>query len=88
MRSVKHIVLLAFVLACVFSAFATFGFLVRSDATAIVGAPGFVLGGMLTGGHRTTLAATAISGTIINFGLYFMVFLALLGLIKLFRRKT
>jgi hypothetical protein len=88
MQSVKHIVLVSFVLACVVSAAATFGFLLRWDAAKIVGLPGFVFGGMLTGGHQTTLVATAISGTIINASLYFFVFLGFFGLVKLFRRKT
>ena len=68
--------LLAFVLACCTSAIATFGLLFRrgseigspdsslGEHLMIIGAPGFVVGAMVTSGHRTTLMAMAISGTI------------------------
>jgi hypothetical protein len=86
MRSGKHTALPAFVLACILSALATFGFLLHWDTLMMVGAPGFAFGGVLTGGHQTTFAVV-ISSTIINVGVYFFVFLVLLGLINLLRRR-
>jgi hypothetical protein len=77
-RARKSISNLAFVLGCCTSAIATFGFLfeqggsipsIRSTIGSdlmISGAPGFVVGAMVTGGHRTTIVAMAISGTILN----------------------
>ena len=53
-----------------------------------IGAPGFVVGAMVTGGHRTTLAAMAISGTILNVVLYFFVWLVILKLFQVISRKT
>jgi hypothetical protein len=54
----------------------------------IIGAPGFVLGATVTGGHRTTLAAMAISGTVLNAALYFFVWLIILKFIQVISRKT
>jgi len=53
-----------------------------------IGAPGFVVGAMVTGGHRTTLAAMAISGTILNVVFYFFIWLVILELIQVVSRKT
>jgi hypothetical protein len=96
----KGISLSAFVLACLASAIATFGFLFeqggrfpsirRSIGYGLmkIGAPGFVVGAMVTGGHRTTLAAMAISGTILNVVFYFFIWLVILKLIRVVSRKT
>jgi len=54
----------------------------------IIGTPGFVVGAMVTGGHRTSLAAMAISGTILNAALYFFVWLLIFKLIQVIGRKT
>jgi len=43
---------------------------------------------MVTGGHRTTLMAMAISGTILNVVLYFFVWLVILKLFQVISRKT
>jgi hypothetical protein len=72
----------AFLLACLTSAIATFGFLFEQgsridstrrtvgDGLSLVGAPGLVVAATITGGHQTSLAATAIVGTILNTVLY------------------
>lgn len=54
----------------------------------LIGAPGFVVGATVTGGHRTTLAAMAISGTILNAILYFFVWFGILKLIQVISRKS
>ncbi len=53
----------------------------------IIGAPGFVVGVAVTGGHQTTLAAMVISATILNAVVYFSVWLVILKLIQVIRRK-
>jgi hypothetical protein len=96
----KSISLLAFVLGCCTSSIATFGFLFQQGGRIpsirrtigndlmIVGAPSFVVSATVTGGHRTTLAAMAISGTILNVVLYFFVWLVILKLIQVISRKA
>ena len=91
---------MAFVLGCCTSAIATFGLLFQQGSEIgspdsslgehlmFIGAPGFVVGAMVTGGHRTTLAAMAISGTILNVVLYFFVWLVILKLFQVISRKT
>ena len=94
MKLRKSAALLAFVLACSISAIATFGFLfeqgsripsirgtVGNDLTYIR-APGFVVGAILTGGHQTSLASTAIAGTVLNVVVYFFVWFGILKLIQ------
>ncbi|HEY6268857.1 MAG TPA: hypothetical protein VIX11_11210 [Candidatus Acidoferrum sp.] len=54
----------------------------------LIGALGFAVGGMATGGHRTTLAAMAVSGTILNAVLYFFVWLVILKIIQVISGKT
>jgi hypothetical protein len=100
MKARKSISLLAFVLGCCTSAIATFGFLFEQGGRfpsvrrtigydlMIIGAPGFVVGATVTGGHRTTLAAMAISGTILNAAFYFFVWLAILKIIQMLRRNA
>jgi hypothetical protein len=95
MKPKKSISLLATVLGCCTSAIATFGFLFEQGGRipsirrtigydlTIIGAPGFVVGATVTGGHRTTLAAMAISGTILNAVFYFFVWLVILRLIQM-----
>jgi hypothetical protein len=99
-KAKKSISLLAFLLGCCTSAIATFGFLFQQGSRIpsirrtigndlmIVGAPGFVVGATVTGGHQTTLAATAISGSIVNAVLYFFVWLVILKLIRGISGKT
>ena len=96
----KNMSLLAFVLGCCTSAIATFGFLFEQGGRipsirrtigydlTFIGAPGFVVGGTVTGGHRTTLAAMAISGTILNAVIYFFVWLLILKIVQVVSRKT
>jgi hypothetical protein len=86
----SRVVLYAFLLACFISAIATFGFVFEQgsripsirrsigDGLSHIGAPGFVVAATFTGGHQTTLAATAIVGTIFNIFLYFFLWLAIL----------
>jgi hypothetical protein len=86
----NRVALYAFLLACLISAIATFGFVFEQgsripsirrtigDALSYIGAPGFVVAATLTGGHQTTLAATAIVGTIFNVFLYFFLWFAIL----------
>ena len=100
MEARKSISLLAFVLACSTSATATFGMLFhyRSEIGSpdsslgehlmMIGTPGFVVGAMVTGGHRTTFTAMAISGTILNAGLYFLVWFGILKFVQVVSRKT
>jgi hypothetical protein len=95
MKARKSISLLAIMLGCCTSAIATFGFLFRrwseigsidssiGEHLMLIGAPGFVVGGMVTGGHRTTLAAMAVSGTILNAAVYFFVWLGILKLVQM-----
>jgi hypothetical protein len=80
----------SFLLACLMSAIATFGFVFEQgsripsirrtigDGLSRIGAPGFVVAATFTGGHQTTLAATAIVGTIFNIVLYFFLWFAML----------
>jgi hypothetical protein len=102
MRLRKTTPSLAFFLACCTAAIATFGFLLQQGSRipsmrrsigedlTIIGAPGFVLGATLTGGHQTTLASTAISGTIVNAIIYFLLWFVILKFIQSvdFRRKA
>jgi hypothetical protein len=95
MKPRKSISSLAIMLGCCTSAIATFGLLFQQrseigspdsslgEHLMLIGAPGFVVGGMVTGGHRTTLAALAVSGTILNAVLYFFVWLIILRLFQM-----
>jgi hypothetical protein len=90
----------AFVLGCSTAGVATLGFLyargaeissprmIIGDKLSVIGLPGFVLGGMLTGGHRTAVAAMAISGTIINAVTYLFLWLVILKVASMVRNKS
>jgi len=96
----KRIPLSAIVLACCSSAIATFGFLCEQGGRfppirrrigydlMCTGLPGFVVGAAVTGGHRTTLAAMAISGAILNAVFYFFIWLVTLRVIQVFSRRA
>lgn len=102
MRITTDILLRAPLLGCCTAAITTFGFLFQQgsripslrrsigESLELIGAPGFVLGATVTGGHQTTLVSTAISGTIINAIVYWLLWLAVLKLIQIlkFRQKT
>ena len=91
---------LAFLLAGCTSVIATLGFLFEQggripsmrrsigDFLTILGAPGFVVGATVTGGHQTTLVATAIAGTILNVVLYFFVWFVILRLVQTMKNKS
>jgi hypothetical protein len=100
MKVIKNVPIFAFLLGCCTSMIATFGLLFEQGSRipsmrrtvgydlTYVGAPGFVVGGIATGGHQTTLAATAITGTILNVVFYFFVWFAILKLMHVIRRNA
>jgi hypothetical protein len=100
MKARKSISLLAFILGCCTSMVATFGFLFEQGSRIpsirrsigndlmIIGLPGFAVGATVTGGHLTTLAATAISGTILNSVFYFIAWLLVLKLLRMLRKNV
>jgi hypothetical protein len=100
MRLKENLPLLAFFLGCSTSAIATFGFLFEQgsripslrrsigDALTLIGAPGFVVSATVTGGHQTTLAATAVGGTTLNVVVYFIVWLMILKIIQALGSKA
>jgi len=89
-----------FLLACLTSAIATFGFLFQQGSRipstrrtvgedlSLVGAPGLVVAATITGGHQTSTAATAIVGTILNAVLYFFLWFAILVLASKLGKKV
>jgi hypothetical protein len=89
----------ALLFACLTSAIATFGFLFEQgsripstrrtvgDGLALLGAPGLVVAATITGGHQTSLAATAIVGTILNTVLYFFLWFAILLVVSKLGKK-
>ena|SRR5882724_1688570 len=96
----RNIPLLAFLVGCFTSIIATFGFLLEGASRTLslswsigydlsyIGALGFAVGAMFTGGHQATSTSIAVSGTILNLSVYFLSWLAILKVIQAFRRKA